>query len=230
MNLESLFCPNQACYAKGQTGKGNIRWHCRKNNRFRCTECKKTFSESTGTPFHRLQYSHELFIIVVILLAYGTPIVAIQQAYQLDKRTIRDWQERGGKHCKQIHQHLIHSQKLDLQHVQADEIKVKMAGGTIWMAMAMMVSTRLWIGGALSPKRNKALIQNLVYQVYQMALCRRLLLAVDGLSTYLGCFRRTFRAKVPRRGKLGRCKYIAWPTVSIVQVVKPTFRTSFQKK
>ena len=66
---------------------------------------------------------------------------------------------------------------LDLEHVQADEIKVKTQSGWLWMAMAMMVSTRLWLGGAVSAKRNRALIDELVAQVRSVALCRPLLLA-----------------------------------------------------
>ncbi|MCC9077581.1 hypothetical protein FKZ61_015880 [Litorilinea aerophila] len=39
--------------------------------------------------------------------------------------------------------------RLDLGHVQADEIKVKTQGGSAWMAMALMVSSRLWLGGVV---------------------------------------------------------------------------------
>jgi len=35
---------------------------------------------------------------------------------------------------------------LDLQQVQADEIKGKGMGHSFWMAMALMVPTRLWLG------------------------------------------------------------------------------------
>jgi transposase InsO family protein len=61
-----------------------------------------------------------------------------------------------------VHEHFLQQQTLDLEHVQADEIKVKTQSGWLWMAMAMMVSTRLWLGGAVSAKRNLALITELV--------------------------------------------------------------------
>jgi hypothetical protein len=34
--------------------------------------------------------------------------------------------------------------------MQADEIRVKKQGGIIWMALAMMVKPRLWLGGEVS--------------------------------------------------------------------------------
>jgi hypothetical protein len=109
---------------------------------------------------------------------------------------------------------------LNLQQVQSDEIKVKGKGQTFWMALAMIVPTRLWLGGAISHKRDLNLIQALADQVRQIALCRELLLAVDGLSSYLKAFRRAFRTPFPENGKMGRPRLISWPNIAIVQVVK----------
>ena len=64
------------------------------------------------------------------------------------------------------------------------------------MALAIMVSTRLWIAGAVSPRRDKALIQRLVEQIRAMAQFRPLWLAVDGLSSYVSAFRHCFRLPV----------------------------------
>ncbi len=44
-------------------------------------------------------------------------------------------------------------------------------------------------------------------------------MAVDGFSSYLKAFRRTFRAPF-YTGKVGRPKLIAWPKVAIAQVIK----------
>jgi len=66
---------------------------------------------------------------------------------------------------------------LDLGQVQADEIKVKKQRGSVWMALALMVSTRLWLGGVVGVNRDKLLIRALAEQVRQWALCRPLLLA-----------------------------------------------------
>ncbi len=110
--------------------------------------------------------------------------------------------------------------QLELQQVQADEIKVKAQGMSFWMALAMMVPSRLWLGGAVSPKRDKSLIQDLADQVCSLALCRPLLIAVDGLPSYVTAFRQAFRSPLPRWGEPGRPRLVAWPDIAIVQVVK----------
>ncbi len=158
---------------------------------------------------------------VIVLLAYGCPIQAILKAYLLDERTVRDWQRRAGQHCQQFHEHLVESSQHDLGQVQADEIKAKTQNGTLWMAFAIWVSTRLWMGGVVSPKRDMKLIQSLADKVRQMALCRPLLLVVDGLASYVSAFRDAFRSKFPRQdGETGRCKMVSWSDIYIVQVVK----------
>lgn len=63
-------------------------------------------------------------VIVAILIAHGCPLQAIVAAYHLDESTLIDWQERVGHHCQRVHEHLV-KQPQDLEHVQADEIRVK---------------------------------------------------------------------------------------------------------
>lgn len=221
MNPQELFCPNMDCPARGQTGKGNIQVHSQKDRRCFCNVCGQTFATTKCTLFYRLRYAPELVIQVLVLLAYGCPVQAIVKAFGLDERTVRDWLARAGKHCQQVHEHLVESTAHDLKQAQADEIKVKTQKGTFWMALAIWVQPRLWIGGVVSPKRDLDLIQALADKVKQMALCRPLLLAVDGLSSYVSAFRNAFRSKFPRsEGETGRCRMVAWPDIAIVQVVK----------
>jgi hypothetical protein len=84
----------------------------------------------------------EVIVIVVTLLSYGCPVQAIVHAFDLDERTVADWRDRAGKHCKQVHEALVQQEHLDLVHVQADEIRVKGRQMVVWMGLAMMVSTR----------------------------------------------------------------------------------------
>jgi len=99
------------------------------------------------------------------------------------------------------------------------------------MALAIWVPTRLWMGGVVSPKRDLDLIQALADKVRNMALCRPLLLAVDGLASYVSAFRNAFRSKFPRReGELGRCKMVSWQDILIVQVVKQRVEGVFAQR
>lgn len=221
MNPHQLFCPNLHCPARGQIGKDNIHVHSQKEQRCLCNVCGQTFAVTKGTLFYRLRHAPELVIQVLVLLAYGCPVQAIVKAFGLDERTVRDWLRRAGKHCQQVHEHLVESTVHDLKQVQADEIKVKTQKGTFWMALAIWVQPRLWIGGVVSSKRDLNLIQALVAKIKQMALCRPLLLAVDGLASYVSAFQNAFRSKLPRsNGETGRCRLVAWQNIAIVQVVK----------
>jgi hypothetical protein len=167
-----------------------------------------------GTALYGIKKDAELFVMVVTLLAFGCPVQVIVHAMGLDERTVRSWWiNKAGEQSNQVHEVVIGSSQLDLQQVQADEIKVKTRAGSIWMALAMMVSTRLWLGGVLSPKRDKVLIEQLVAKIRQVALCRDLLLAVDGLASYVKAFQKAFRSPY-RTGKQGRPRLIAWQGLS----------------
>ena len=141
-------------------------------------------------------------------------------AFGFDERTVKKWWNKAGNHCQRVHEEVVGESQLDLGQVQADELKAKIQGGAIWIAMAMMVSTRLWLGAEISPRRDKALIEALVGRIRAMALCRPLLVAVDGLPSYVGAFYRAFRSKMPRAGQKGRSKLRPWPELNLVQVVK----------
>jgi hypothetical protein len=123
-------------------GEGNIRIHCRKGAPYRCTVCGKTFSDRAGTIFFRRRTGEDTITRVVTLVSHGCPVPAIEVAYGFQAQTIRDWMDGGGADCQAVH-HAEVVQERDLQQVQADEIHVKTQAGVVWMAMAMMVSTRL---------------------------------------------------------------------------------------
>jgi len=221
MNPHEQFCPNMDCPARGQIGKGNIGIHSQKERRFVCQECQCTFTTTKATVFYRLHKDPQVVLLVLALLVYGCPVQAIVRAIQIDERTVRKWWQRAGQHCEKLHGHLVGNSQLDLQQVQADEIKVKTQGGWLWMALAVMVPTRLWLGGVLSPHRDQDLARCLADQVRRIALCRPLLLAVDGWWAYLNAFRRAFRSPLPRPPGAGRRpSFFSWPDVAIVQVIK----------
>lgn len=91
MDPTTVFCPNLACPARGHMGQGNIGLHSRKDKRFLCTACKKTFSATKGTALSRLRTSAETVVLVVTLLAYGCPVQAIGAAFGFDERTVAAW-------------------------------------------------------------------------------------------------------------------------------------------
>jgi transposase-like protein/IS1 family transposase len=218
MDPTITFCPNRNCPARGQTGQGNIGIHSQKEQRFICHECHKTFSARKGTVFYRLRTSAETVALVVTLLAHGCPVQAIVAAFGFDERTVADWWARSGRQGHVVHTSLV-EQPRDLGQVQADELRVKKQGGIVWMAMAMMVQTRLWLGGAVSEQRDMTLIRRLIERVRRCAAHCPLLVCTDGLCTYIRAIRETFRDPV-HTGKGGRPRLRPWRNVLIAQVVK----------
>jgi hypothetical protein len=159
-------------------------------------------------------------VCVVILLAYGCPTQAIVAAFGLDECTVADWQDKAGGHVRDIHHHFLATCPLDLLHVQADEIYGKTAGGRCWLAMALAVPYRLWLGGFVSPVRDLRLIQRLIDLVrLGWRPGRTLLICVDGLASYVTAFWKAFREKV-YNGRRGRPPYRLPRGVLLGQVIK----------
>jgi transposase-like protein len=127
MDPTRTFCPHLACAARGQTGQGNIGIHSRKEQRFLCTECRKTFTATNGTACYRLRTAAETVSLVVTLLAHGCPLQAIVVAFGDDERTVASWLARAGVQGQAVQEQLV-EQPRDLGQVQADEIRVKTQG------------------------------------------------------------------------------------------------------
>jgi transposase-like protein len=219
MDPRSQFCHNPACPRAGQAGRGNISVHSSTERRYRCETCQRTFAATAGTPFYRLRTAAETVTLVLTLLSHGCPLQAIVAAFGLDERTVAAWQARAGRHCQQVHEHLVLAGQVDVQHVQADELWVKRVGGRLWQAMALAVPSRLWLGGVLSPERNLALITALVRQVRASAAGPAILVCVDGLSSYVTAFRRVFR-RPERTGRVGRPRLVPEAGLLLGQVMK----------
>jgi transposase-like protein len=218
MDPHQTFCPNPNCPARGQVGEGNITSHGRKRPRYHCKVCQTTFSLRQGTPFYRRRTPEQRMTQVITLVGHGCPIPAIEAAFGLQSRTVRDWVAAAGQHTHTIQEHLV-EQPRDLQQVQADEIRVKTQTGVLWMALALMVSTRLWLGGTVSRQRDGVLIQRLAQLIWRCAIVAPLLLVTDGFASYPTAFGRVFRTK-QHTGQRGAPRRVLWPHLNVVQVIK----------
>jgi transposase-like protein len=139
-------------------------------------------------------------------------------AFGFDERTIAAWRARSGRQGQAVHEYLV-EQPRDLAQVQADELRVKKQGGIVWMAMAMMVRTRLWLGGEVSAQRDLPLIRRLIERVRRWAVHRPLLVCTDGLVSYIRAIRETFRDHV-YTGTGGRPRLRPWRHIFLAQVIK----------
>jgi transposase-like protein len=183
MNPHAQFCHNPQCPARGQRGPGNLRVHSHTEQRYRCMTCGHTFAATKGTPCYRLRSAAARVTIVLTLLCHGCPVHAIVAAFGLDERTVATWLARAGQHCQQRHQHVVQHGQVDVQHVQADELWVKLVGRRVWMARALAVPSRRWLGGVISPQRDWVLITAVVKMIRACGRSLAILVCVDGLAS-----------------------------------------------
>ena len=218
MDPQQSFCPNRDCPARGHTGRGNIKIHDRKTRRYRCTECGKTYSERRGTPFLYAHTPTETITTVLTLIAFGCPIPAIEAAFGFQRRTVRAWLDKAGSHSRAVHEALVLRPQV-LHQVQCDEIFVRTQHGWQYLFMALCVSTRLWLGAVVSPRRDKKTTRRLAEIVRRCAQMGPILVVCDGFRHYPPAFCRAFRRPI-HTGKPGRPRLLVWSSLVVVQYVK----------
>lgn len=219
MDPHQQWCHNRRCRAYGRIGEGHVVIHSQKERRYRCKRCGRTFSETLDTALYRVHKPRWLVLAVVTLLSHGCPVKAIVAAFELDERTIARWQRESGLQCKRVHEHLMETAKVALLQVQADEIRVKAVGSIYWLASAMEVRSRLWLGSVISPHRDRHLIRELLIRVRACGSVEKVLLVTDGLSSYASQALKLFR-KPLYTGRMGHPRLILPEGVMIARVVK----------
>ncbi len=144
---------------------------------------------------------------------------AIVAAFGLDERTVADWQRRAGRQGERVHGQLVQAGAVTLGQVQADELRVRVVGGIVGLAMSLSVASRLWLGGAVSATRDRALIHAALVRVARCGPVATLLLCTDGLRSYPRQAVRAFRQSIRTRGR-GRPRLVIPDALMIAQMVK----------
>jgi len=178
MRPELVVCPKSDCSASDPIGI-----HSLKERRYICHTCHRTFAETSGTMLDGLKHPIWMVLVVLSLLAYGCPIPAIVATFAVDERTVADWQRKAGHHAKTVHATIVSQGQIDLGQVQADELYTKTQAGPVWIATAMTVFSRLWLGGTINWDRETALVEPAIAQVRAAAQPGvPMLCAVDGFK------------------------------------------------
>jgi transposase-like protein len=219
MDPHEQFCHNEGCRAYGREGEGHIVIHSSAERRYQCKRCKRTFSETRGTALYRVHKPKELVLTVVTLLAHGCPLQAICAAFGLDERTVARWEREAGMQCRRVHEHIVEAGRVELGQVQADELRVRVVGGVMWLAGALAVQSRLWLGGVVSLRRDRDLIRTLLSRVRSCGSVRAVLLCTDGLASYPKAAIHLFREPL-HTGRVGRPRLILPEGLMVAQVIK----------
>ncbi len=89
-------CPYCASTAtKEQTKKTSLGYRT-----FRCSGCKRTFNERTGTPFNYLEYPTDIVLLVVLWrLRYKLSLrdlaeMFLERGFEFTHEAVRDWEAR----------------------------------------------------------------------------------------------------------------------------------------
>jgi transposase-like protein len=210
-----VVCPKSDCGASDGIGV-----HSHKERRYICHTCHRTFAQTTGTMLYGRKHPIWLVLVVLTLLAYGCPIPAIVATFDLDERTVADWQFTAGQQARHVHEQVVGQGQVAVGQVQADELYTKTQAGPLWIATAMTVFSRLWLGGAIRWERDAALLEPVIRQVRAAAQPRQpILFAVDGFKAYVTTILKVFREAL-HTGKPGRPPLVVWEDLHIVQVVK----------
>ena len=139
-------------------------------------------------------------------------------ALGFDERTVAAWEARAGHQGQAVQEPLV-EQPRDLGHVPADASRVKTQGGSVWMALAMRVKTRLWLAGAIRAHRDMPLSRQLIERGRRWAARRPRLCCTEGCVAYIRAIRETLR-EAQRTGAQGRPRRRPWRNGCVAQVVQ----------
>lgn len=194
--------------------------HSKKERRFKCCACDRTFAESRGTILFNRRYPNWVILLVLSLLASGCPVQAIVFAFKINEQTVANWQLAAGQHAEQVQAEKVCSGQLEGEQIQSDEMWVKTQFGPMWMATSMAVFSRLFLWGAISIERKQNLMEKVVAKV-KLSLRRGtpLLWVTDGFGGWERAIRKHLRTPL-YTGKPGRPRLLVWSELHMVQVVK----------
>lgn len=116
-------CPNDKCKCFNKIGLRNIIRHGKQANgtqRYKCTECGRSFARTINTPFFHKHLKKEEIIRICKLLAEKTGFRAITRVTGHHLDTIRSIASAIAKHCKKFNDYFI--QELKLTPIEVDEM------------------------------------------------------------------------------------------------------------
>jgi hypothetical protein len=125
----------------------------------------------------------------------------------------------SGRQCRRLHEHIVQAGGVLLAQVQADELRVRVVGGVVWLASALSVTSRLWLGGVVQIRRDRSLIRTLLEGVRACGTFEALLLCTDGLASYPKQALKVFSEPL-RTGKVGRPRLLLPEGLMVAQAIK----------
>ena len=116
------FCPNEACPDYGKLAQQNLikTGHTKRGvQRYQCTTCGKTFTETTGTLFFRKRTPEHEILESLVLLAEGSRISSLSRAKGFKEDTILAWLREAAQHAEKLEEVLMRDFKVKRAQLDA---------------------------------------------------------------------------------------------------------------
>ncbi len=183
-------CPNPDCPFAGKRAAGNIVLHSSfklkrgRRRRYRCTACARTFCSTTTTPYHRIQYSKNLFDEVVAMSVEGVSKSAIARIKGISWNTVARWLERAAAAARRFNDAM--TQGFSLDELQLDEIRTfaPRKSEVCWVFTSIEVRSRLWpstVVGRRSYRNTEKLLRE---TIHRGEFATPFLITTDGFKYY----------------------------------------------
>lgn len=93
-SIRDQSCPNIDCEFYGQSDSGNIAVHSRKQGRFRCNICNKTWSAYSDEATFGLRSDEEIIERAFTMFEQDIPIRTIAKRLKVSPSTVQRWKTR----------------------------------------------------------------------------------------------------------------------------------------
>ena len=198
MPRQQRYCPNIKCQLYGQSGRDNIILHSffrlkrGKRRRYRCKTCGHTFCSTTGTVYHRIHKSRNIFDEVCSLSVNGVSKSTIARVKRLSWNTVSRWLECAAQAAKQFSK--LRLRGFALQELQLDEIRTFLdrKKRPIWIITVIEVWSRLWPSCVLGRRSYRNIRRLLRDLLGKSELAVPILITTDGFAPYEWVIRRMF--------------------------------------
>ncbi|MGA2859060.1 MAG: IS1 family transposase [Candidatus Sulfotelmatobacter sp.] len=175
--------------------------------RYRCSQCRKTFTEDHATPLDTMRLPMDRATAILKLIVEGMSIRSIERITQVHRDTILRLLLLAGERCQGLLHHKLSS--VSAQRIQCDEIYCYVAKkekrveieesdevGEQYVFIAMDADTKLvfsWLVGKRSPANTYTFMRD-VYNRTPWGSCPQI--TTDGWGPYIGAINATFRESV----------------------------------
>ena len=108
------FCQNKSCadYGKEQTKIIKAGTRKKGRQRYKCTTCQGTFTETKGTIFYRRRTAEAEIIDTLALIAEGDRISSLARAKGHKRDTISAWVQAAGQQAEAVEEVLLANYEL----------------------------------------------------------------------------------------------------------------------